>query len=138
MPDQSARAVLQAALDQYGLGSLAEWAWNRYLETGSTDQVFLELRQQSAYRQRFPAMEALSRSGRAISEASYIEYERTVTQTLHQYGIPRGMYDTPDAIANLLVNDVSAPRSTTASGSPRRPRCPLRRRSGMLWRRSTA
>ncbi len=74
MVDMSAKAVLEQALGMYGLSSLAEWAWSRYLETGSTDLVFLELRQQSAYKARFPAMAALAARGQAISEASYVEY----------------------------------------------------------------
>jgi len=105
--DVGAKAVLQTALDQYGLGSLADWAWKRYLETGSTDLVFLELKQQDAYKQRFPAMAELAKSGQAISEAAYINYEQTVGQLLQSYGVPRGMYDTPASIAKLLTSQVS-------------------------------
>ena len=105
--EADARTLITNALDQYGLGSLGTWAWNRYLETGSTAQVMLELRDQQAYKSRFPAMEALAKSGQAITEAAYVNYEQTVGNLLQQYGIPRGMYDTPDQIATMLTHNVS-------------------------------
>lgn len=105
---QSASSIIKATLDQYGLGSLGDWAWQKYLTVGNTDQVFLELRQQPQYTQRFPAMAALAAKGQAISEAQYISYETNVQQLLHSYGIPNGIYDTPEAIGKMLTNDVSA------------------------------
>lgn len=105
--DADARSLITNALDQYGLGSLGDWAWNRYLQTGSTSQVFLELKDQQAYKDRFPAMADLAKSGQAISEAAYVNYEQTVGQLLQQYGIPKGMYDTPQEIATMLTHQVS-------------------------------
>lgn len=104
----SAAAIIANALRDYGLSDLGDWAWSQYLATGSMDQVFIDLRSQPAYKARFPAMEALARQGKAISEGEYVSYERSVGQLLQQYGIPRGMYDTPQGIAELLVKDVSA------------------------------
>lgn len=103
----SAKAIIQNALNQYGLGELGAWAWNKYLAGESTDQIMLELRDTDAYKARFPAMQALAKQGRAITEQQYIDYERTYAGLMHQYGMPAGFYDSPQDIANALVSGVA-------------------------------
>jgi hypothetical protein len=49
----------------------------------------------------------LGRRGQAISEANYIQYEQSINQLVQQYGLPKGMYDTPDSISKMLLNNVS-------------------------------
>jgi hypothetical protein len=104
----SAKAILQGTLDQYGLGALADFAWSEYLAGASMEQIMLDIRDRPEYKQRFPAMEQLASSGEAITEAAYIDYEKTVRGLLQQYGITPGLYDTPEGIADLLTNRVSA------------------------------
>jgi hypothetical protein len=103
-----AKAVLETTLGQYGLGALAEWAWGRYLQGVSVEQIMLEVRQTPTYKARYPAMEELARQGKAISEGAYIDYENTITSLSRQYGVPTDMYATPEGIAKMLVNGVSA------------------------------
>ena len=100
--------ILRGFLDNYGLGALATWAWEKYKAGESPTQIMLEARQTDTYRARFPAMETLAKSGRALTEGEYVSYERTIAGLAQQYDIPAGMYDTPAAIAKLLTNDVSA------------------------------
>jgi len=91
---------------EYGLSSLYDKIVE-YVTAGYTgDAIALMLRQTPEYKQRFPAMEALSRKGRALSEAEYIAYERNAAQLERAYGLPEGMLGT-DAITNLLTNEVS-------------------------------
>lgn len=106
MPD-SAKGIIDSFLSQYGLSGLGDWAWNLYTNGSSVEEIMLALRDRPEYKARFPAMDALSKDGRAISEQEYIEYEKQAKQMLHNWGIPGGMYDTPSGIANLLVNNVS-------------------------------
>jgi hypothetical protein len=106
----SARAVLRKQMEEFGLGTLADWAWQRYLELGegSEDQIMLEMRQRPEYKQRFPAMDQLSKEGRAIPEAEYIAYEKDVREIVQAYGLPAGVWDSAEAIAKGIVNNVSA------------------------------
>jgi len=51
-------------------------------------------------------MEALAKKGRAISEAAYIDFERTAAGMERQYGLPSGML--MGNVTTLLENEVSA------------------------------
>lgn len=104
----SAKAIIDTFLSRFGLQELGTWAWEQHLAGADPDQIFLLIREQPLYKQRFPAMEALSQMGSGIDERSYVEYETTVRQLLQQWGIVPGMYDSPEGIADLLVNRVSA------------------------------
>jgi hypothetical protein len=70
------------------------------------DAVMVLIRTTPEYKQRFPAMEALAKKGRAISEGEYIEYERTASGLERRYGLPSGML--MSSITDLLTNEVSA------------------------------
>lgn len=94
-------------LGQYGLGDLSEWAWGRWQDGVSMDQIMVELRQQPAYKTRFPAMETLAQEGRAISEGEYIGYEKAAAGLMRQYGLTPGFYDQPDDFAALIGQGVS-------------------------------
>jgi hypothetical protein len=106
--DQGAKDIIAGFLGQYGLASLGEWAWNLWLESGGDfEQIKLALPSTPEFKQRFPAYEAMAQKGRAITPDQYIAYENDLFASLQQYGVPKGMYDTPDAVAKLLVEDVS-------------------------------
>jgi hypothetical protein len=98
--------VVKAAFAQYGLSSLyskiEEYARADY----SADMIAILLRQTPEYKQRFPAMEAMAKEGRAISEAAYIDYERTAVALEQRYGLPKGML--MGNVTELLTKNVSA------------------------------
>ena len=104
---QDARAYLRETLRQFGLESLVNWAFERLNEGTSEAQILLDLRQQSVYKQRFPAMEALSKKNRAFSEAEYVAYEKQTAGLMNMYGLPAGFYDSPDDFAQLIEKEVS-------------------------------
>ena len=93
--DASAMAQINGFLGAYGLADLGAWAWAKWQNNESVDQIMLELRSTPQYKTRFPAMDELSRQGRAINETDYIGYESTVRQLIRAAGLPAGMYDTP-------------------------------------------
>jgi len=109
----SAQDIIQSFLDQYGLGTLGDWAWQQYLSSGASNvsdfipQLSNQITQTDAFKARFPAYDTLMKQGNGITVAQYVNYEQTVHQLLQQYGVPRGMYDTPQGIASLLTNQVS-------------------------------
>ena len=105
--DASAQATITNLLGQYGLASLGQWAWNKYLNGEDPTQIMLELRKTPDYEARFPAMAELAKQGHAITEASYINYEQSIAGLLHANGLPKGMYDSPQDIAKMLVSNVS-------------------------------
>lgn len=92
---------------EYGLSSLYGKI-EGYVRSGySADAIAVLLRQTPEYKDRFPAMEALSKKGRAITEAEYISFERNAAQLERAYGLPEGMLG-KDAVTGLLTNEVSA------------------------------
>lgn len=103
----SARGIIEATLSRYGLGSLADWAWTRYTDGQSMEQIMLDMRTTATYKARFPAMEQLASDGRAITEEAYMQYEATIRQLTSQFGLPTNIYGSRDYVAELLTNDVS-------------------------------
>lgn len=104
---RSAKAILADTLGEYGLGSLADKAWNLYLNGEPIEQVMLEIRKTPEYQARFPGMAQLSKEGRAISETDYINLEKSYVSLFRQSGLPAGFYDQPDDFANYIANEVS-------------------------------
>ncbi len=111
--DSSARIILAAALGQYGLAALGDWAWQKWQAGESVDQIMLELRDTTEYKTRFPAMETLSKSGHAITEAQYINYEQSAMSIFKAAGLPTGFYDQPSDFAGFLTNNVALPELQT-------------------------
>lgn len=101
----SVSQAVSAAFAMYGLGSLTNLI-DSYARQGLNDAaIALQLRQTPEYKARFPAMEALSKEGRAISEGEYIGYERAAAQLEQQYGLPKDML--LNNVTDLLINDLS-------------------------------
>lgn len=101
--------IRQVFSDLFG-GSLmefAEWAWEQVNSGATTDQVLYALRQTPQYKARFPGMEALKASGRPVSEAAYLDLERSYTQIARQFDLPPGFYDEPDDFGRLIGGEVS-------------------------------
>ena len=107
----SARALVDEFLREWGLEGLGDWAWNRYKELGGSEvamaTIRLELPDQDAFKARYPAYDELAKAGRAMSVAQIRAYEDFARQTMRAFGIPEGFYDDPSDFARLLVNDVS-------------------------------
>lgn len=102
-----AHGILNSALSKYGLGTLATWAWRQYTKGASIDQIMLDLRDRPEYKARFPAMEALSQAGHALSESQYIAQEQQYAQIMHAAGLPPGFYDKPEDFATLFTSNLS-------------------------------
>lgn len=103
----TAKDQINTLLNQYGLSSLADWAWQRILDGDSPDQVYLKLLDTDAYKARFPGMETLREKGRAISENEWISYEKTASQLMKAAGLPAGFYDQPSDFGRFITNDIS-------------------------------
>lgn len=103
----TAKGVINTFLANYGLGSLGDTAWQWFLQGQSVDQIMLNVRGTPEYQSRFPAMAQLGKEGRGITETDYINYEKSIAAQNQAAGLPQGMYDTREDIANLLTSNVS-------------------------------
>jgi hypothetical protein len=99
-PGPSAEDIYWGLSSLYG--KVVEYARKGY----NGDAIAVMLRSTPEYKARFPAMEALAKKGRAISEGQYIDYERTAAQIEQRYGITTGMVT--GNVTKLLTEEVSA------------------------------
>ena len=104
--DRQKNAIAQARelADTYGLTSLYE-TMVKYIKEGYNDSAIMSLiKTTPEYKQRFPAMEALAKKNRAITEGQYIEYERRAAELERQFGLPSNMLQ--GNVTQLLTNEV--------------------------------
>lgn len=106
--NNNAYSYINTQLDQYGLGSLAGWAWKEIVAGRDPDQVILDLYGTKEFKQRFPAIFTRQAQGLPpISPGEYVSYENTATQLFRAAGLPRGFWDSPSDFTNLIAGDVS-------------------------------
>lgn len=103
---QSAKAIIDGFLAQWGLGALGSTLWTQYLGGQPMEQIMLNVRQTAEYKARFPYMDALAQKGRAISESQAIDLERTFNQIGRSMGLPDSMLTT-EKIAALIAGETA-------------------------------
>jgi hypothetical protein len=102
--DATADAV-RTMFEGFGLGSLYPTILDYARKGYNADSILVHLRQTPEYKARFPAMEALSKKGRSISEADYVGYEKQTAAIEQRYGLPNGML--MGHVTDLLTEEVS-------------------------------
>ena len=116
LAERNASEILRDTLSTYGLEGLLDDPnldlINLWIATGDDNAVWARVRQSEPYKTRFPGMADLSAAGRAISEADYVEMERTYAQTLQAYDMPERFYDDPSDFGALIGGDVSTTEFT--------------------------
>lgn len=108
---ESAKTWLRGQLKDYGLEGLGDWALERYNTLGggqgAADAVFVEMKQQEPYKQRFKGMALREQNGYGpMTEAQYIEWENTYKRTLQNAGLPADWYDHEDDYIQFIGNNV--------------------------------
>jgi hypothetical protein len=98
---------LHRMLDQYGLGILANWAWSRWQEGASIDQILIELYDRPEFNAVYPEYKQLAAKGRAYSVAELAAYRKAAVGLMRSYGIPTQFYDQPEDLARLAAAEVS-------------------------------
>jgi hypothetical protein len=105
---QGALDIIRTFLHQYGLDSLADWAWDEIRLGKSPSQVQLDLRQRPEFKQRFPAIDERQKAGLPpISPEAYVQYEENAAQIMRAAGFPPSFYDQPEDFHNWVAKDVS-------------------------------
>jgi len=97
---------MREILRRYGLNGLEAWMSMAITKGWSQDEIMLQIRETTAFKNRFPAIFELERKGRSpVSVEDYLQYEstaRSLTQTL-------GYRISQAEINNLIANTVSLP-----------------------------
>ena len=111
-PTQDALATLVAALEVYGYTTeqattLANRAWGIQIESPNDAQWEQWLFQQPEFEQRFPGLNAMRQSGRAVTPNEWVQYEKQAVGLLRAAGLPVSFYDQPEDIGKFITNDVS-------------------------------
>lgn len=107
--DRDAYASLLGILEDYGLGSLANWLWTQILDDVPEPEIFIKLRQTDAYKQRFPGMDVRRQNGlRTLSEHEYIQAEEGYRNVLRNVaGVRPERYDQPSDFLEYFSRDIS-------------------------------
>lgn len=104
---QNAKEVVKSFLAEAGMGDLADSVWSKWIGGGTADQIIEDIRKSPQYAERFPAMAALNKAGRNISEAQYIAKETSDIEMMKQYGIPDAIANNRKLLGSLIENNVS-------------------------------
>lgn len=98
--------TLRAYFKSIGLGALSDWAVGKAADGFTQEYIELEMRNQPAYKQRFPAMQSFIDDSIPFTEAEYMEYEQAAQSLDQRYGLPGNMIY--NAVTDLLTNRVDA------------------------------
>src|SRR5436190_18401227 len=91
---QDAYADLVNILGDYGLASLAPWAWNEIIQGASETQVLLDMRQTPEFKAAFPEIAMREKAGLpAISPGEIVSYRNSAIQLMRAAGLPKGFWD---------------------------------------------
>jgi hypothetical protein len=99
-------------LRRYNLEGLFD-ALNKSVITDVTlvrnpDALFGSIRETPIYKERFKGnADRVSKGLPELSEAEYINQELSYKTNLKNLGMPKGFYDTKEAFANFIANDIS-------------------------------
>jgi len=104
---QSAKDIVNQFLLESGMGELSNDVWSQWTAGTSAPQIIDYVRKTPQYAARFPAMAALNKAGRNISEAAYIAKEQADIDLMKQYDIPLSVYGTTAYLGSLIENNVT-------------------------------
>lgn len=99
---------LSDVLDQYGLSGLSSWAWGEIQNNRPTNQVLLDLRDTSQFKERFGGvMAARQKAGLpAMSPGEITSYENSWNQLAKASGLPES-FAARDTAQKLMAANVS-------------------------------
>lgn len=95
-----------------GNNDLADWIFQQLEENVSEDQVWRDIKQTDAYKQRFPGMAYFDKQMSGVSEAEYISREQKYKEQISRLGLNYKGFQSRDYLASLMTNDVSVDELT--------------------------
>jgi hypothetical protein len=108
-PNDGASAIIAKTLNDWGLGPELTSLANKLIKQGlGQDAIMLQLESSDAYKKRFAANATRKKNGLPeLSPSDYIATEAALKDTMRQYGLPKGFYDSNSDLTNMIANDVS-------------------------------
>ena len=86
----------------------ALWRGKKITDKTDIDVIGIQLRDSQAFKDRFPANEALKAAGKPqFSVTQYLREEAAYKAALQRAGMPPGFYDDPSDFQNFIIGDVS-------------------------------
>lgn len=118
MENDSAFQIIADILKFYGLVTDTDqrllddvrtaWTNKRIGPTSTIDDIGIQLRDSQAFKDRFPANDALRAAGKPqFSVSEYLREEAAYKSALQRAGMPPGFYDDPSDFQQFIINDVS-------------------------------
>lgn len=118
MEEQSAFDILLNTLKFYGLVTDTDtrlvdaiktaWTGKVILPGDGPNEIGIQLRDNPAFQERFPANKALAAAGKPqYSVLEYLKLESDYKSALQEAGMPPGFYDSPQDFQGFIANDVS-------------------------------
>ncbi len=99
---------VRAQLDSYGLGGLAEFAWNAIQQGRSAAEVIRDLQKTPEFQAEFPEIGVQRNTGQYVmTPAEIINYRRQATDIAKAAGLPSGFYDQKSDFTRLINGGVS-------------------------------
>lgn len=112
---ETATSILQSTLKYYGLDDpqlvsdiKTALADRRITGSSSLDDIGIQLRDSTAFQQRFAGNQARLAAGKpAYSVTQYLQLESSYRQVLNAAGMPKDFYNTSEDFQSFIANDVS-------------------------------
>lgn len=100
---KSAKAIIQRALDEYGLGGLGDRLWQQYLGGAPMEQIFLDLRKTPEWTAIYGVINEAAKKGIDLNESMVRANRAAYASLARQYQLPPGFYDSQDDFDRLIL-----------------------------------
>lgn len=104
----AAFAMLRNLLRSYGLDELSDWAYQRFVEGKSTDEIMIEIEEQPAFKRKYAAIfDRRAKGLPPVSVQEIVEYRRQALHLEQFYDLPEGMVSSDDLVNQAITGDIS-------------------------------
>jgi hypothetical protein len=104
----AAFAMLRNLLRSYGLDDLSDWAYQRFVEGKTSDEIMIEIEDQPAFKRKYQAIFDRRVKGLPpVSVAEIVEYRRQALNLEQFYDLPQGMISDDQHVNAAITGDVS-------------------------------
>src|SRR5687767_3096384 len=101
-------AAFEQMLKNYGLGELAAWAKQQFIDGKSTDEITLALEDQPAFQRKYAAIFDRRKKGLPpVSVTDIMQYRQQALNLEHFYDLPVGMLSDDTHVNTAISGDVS-------------------------------
>ena len=104
----AAFAMLRNLLRSYGLDELSDWAYQRFVEGKTSDEIMIEIEDQPAFKRKYSAIfDRRAKGLPPVSVAEIVEYRRSARNLEQFYDLPEGMISDDGKVNAAITGDLS-------------------------------